>query len=166
MGKLMEERIYPAYWTYSGKAYKGNVEWHSLTILDIKWFVEDAVEREIRNKGGEPLYIRVYDEGDIIEPIHGLVHRYSMEFAYYCPNEAYYLFPWEAVIFAILAIIAIIAIWYALREVKEIIWGPGGERTITPVSIALMGLGIGIAGFGIGYMISKARGEGKVERRG
>jgi len=154
---VLMEKIYPDGMVYRGTAYKGVIEWGMLSFLDLNWLVVDVIEWNVRSNGGEMLYLKVEQKEDVQDPKYGLVHNYSSTFYFYpkTAEGAITFFPWAAIIILILLAIIAIAVYYALKESKEVIWGPGGESKLLPYAI-LIGA-VGIASIGIGYAISKAR---------
>jgi len=154
---LIFEKKYPPYYTYFGVAYKGRIEWSSISFLNLDWLVREVIEWNVEAKGGEMIYIKVWDKGQTQTMEYGLVNNYETEFVFkpkqQLSTKELYFFPWGVVIVLILIAIIAIAVYYALKESKQIIWG--GPTPIIPY--ALLALGIGIATFGIGFAITRTK---------
>lgn len=161
------EKIYPDYITYRGTAYKGAIEWGMLSFLDVNWLIKDIIEFNVRNNGGELLYVVINQKEDTQTAEYGLIHNYEAIFYFYqkpgvaVVEEVQFFFPWETIIILVLIALIAIAVYWALKEAKKVIWGPGGEQSLIPYAL-LIG-SIGVAALGIGYLIPRARGAIKRE---
>jgi len=70
MGKLVVEKIYPDYATYSGTAYKATIDWDTMSQFYFNWLLHEVVEKEVRSRHttehGRQLSMSIQDQLRII----------------------------------------------------------------------------------------------------
>ncbi len=148
--KLIKSKTYPEGYTYRGKAYFSEVEFHLVRVPYVETWVADklisAFENGIIRGGGVPLKLEVYKDK------HTLYTKYFVRVYYYkIPT----LEITTGTIIGIcitfaLAVLGLYIIYKNINKFEEIVWGKEGERRwfayLLAGSIGLFALGYVLRG--------------------
>jgi len=130
---LVKHKEYPAFQNYKGKAYTATIGFHSLRLpyIDdvINWIVKTAVEAQVWLKDGELIKLDIWMEESSWKGIP--TYRWIVEWTYYIKTLSYsyeiQTLGWQAIVYGVLAILTIVALVFFIKQVKELVWGYGGE---------------------------------------
>jgi len=157
--ELVQEKKYPRYSTYQGKAYETIIQFTTLPVpLVMNWVaanVAGLTETSIRNQGGEPLLIQIFRRNDF------WTWTYYIKAYFFFTSTSIKVAPAVAAIitFVIKALLVALLLWLIgniVSSASEIIWGPKELPSWLRGAIPLAIL-IGVIAVGGGYLLGKIR---------
>lgn len=157
---LVERKIYPDYYSYRGKAFEGNLVFHTIRLEflndAIEWVATEVLEYAVNSKNGKMLDLSIYLEEDWW----GIIptYRWTLKWNFYIPGVSLGQATAGAgiILALIISLLGLIAIYFVLQQVKEIIWGPtnGNGDGIIPDLTTLLIVG-GVVALGFVLLIPK-----------
>jgi len=154
---LIQEKKYPGYDSYRGRAYLTSLQFTTLPIpFVMDWIASNVAAIAVSgvyNEGGKPLMVQIFRRNDF------WTWTYFVKIYFYVPGAQAAPIPAIAIavgVFVIKALLVALVLWIIgsiLNTGKEIVWGPEDPSWINALlPLAIM---VGAIAIGAGYLLGK-----------